>query len=98
MVERTLPPTNTNSNSTNNHFASAVSDGIATPSDSTPLDFNAVYIDNGAVGTVVVSRDGGVTSSAPYKVKGPQVLCVSGNRVMATGTSVTGGNLIWMKW
>lgn len=79
-------------------FASATDDEVVAPSDSTAVFFNALYIDNGASGTVVVSRDGGTTSSAPYAVKGPQVLTVAGDRVMATGTSIAGGNIIAMRW
>ena len=77
--------------------ASATRDGLVTPSDTTPLSFTSLYIDDGASGTIVVSRDGGVTSSPPYAVSGPQTLNVSGNRVMAV-TSVTGVNINWMQW
>lgn len=77
--------------------ASATADGSVTPSDSTPLDFDALYIGDGVSGTVTISRDGGVTSSPGYPVSGPQTLAVAGNRVMATGTSMV-GTIIWQKW
>jgi len=77
--------------------ASATDDGAVTPSDSTPLDFDALYIGDGVSGTVTISRDGGATSSPAYAVSGPQTLAVSGNRVMATGTSMT-GTIIWQQW
>lgn len=77
--------------------ASALEDGLVVPSDSTELDFDALYVGDGISGTVVVSRDGGTTSSPAYAVAGPQTLNVSGNRVMAA-TSVTGGSLIWQQW
>lgn len=78
--------------------ASAIDDGVITPSDTTPLNFDSIYIDDGASGTIVVSRDGGATSSASYAVSGPQTLAVGGDRVMATGTSIAGGNIIWQQW
>ena len=78
--------------------ASAKDDGLVTPSDSTELTFRSLYIGSGTSGTIVVSRDGGTTSSPGYDVSGPQTLNVSGNRVMATGTSLTGTNVIWQDW
>jgi hypothetical protein len=77
--------------------ASATSDGVVTKSDDTELDFDALYIDDGCSGTIIVSRDGGTTSSPPYAVSGPQVLAVSGDRVMAA-SSYSGGNVNWMQW
>lgn len=79
--------------------ANATSDGIVVKSDTTPLDFNALFVNEGVTATIVVSRDGGVTSSAPYVATGPYVLNVAGNRVMSTGTTITGAaGVIWMKW
>lgn len=78
--------------------ASAKDDGLVTPSDSTELAFRSLYIGNGTEGTIVVSRDGGNTSSPPYDVVGPQTLNVSGNRVMSTGTTLTGTNVVWQNW
>ena len=104
MGERYWNPVTSNSekqtgtDGSSHSFASATSDGIVTKSDSTVLDFNALWIDDGVTGTIVVSRDGGTTSSAPYQVVGPMILPVYGNRVMATGTTITGTNVIWMKW
>lgn len=80
-------------------FASGTSDGLVTKSDTTILDFNALFINEGVTATIVVSRDGGKTSSAPYVATGPFCLPVSGDRVMSTGTTITGApGVIWMKW
>lgn len=74
-------------------FASATSDGTVTPSDATVLDFNALYV--GGAGHVVISRDGGVTTTTYYSVPAGSILPVSGDRVMAA----TAATLItWMKW
>ena len=78
-------------------FASATSDGVVTKSDTTVLDFNALWIDDGVTATLVVSRDGGSSSSPGYQVVGPMILPVSGDRVMAASV-ISGSNVIWMKW
>jgi NADPH-dependent 2,4-dienoyl-CoA reductase/sulfur reductase-like enzyme len=78
--------------------ASASKDGLVVKSDTTRLNFDALFIGPGVTGNIVVSRDGGTTVSPAYPVVGPMTLNVSGNRVMATDTTYTGGVVIWQNW
>ena len=73
-------------------FASARSSGAVTASDSTALDFNALWI--GVAGNVTIkhtaSGDAVTYSNVPVGI-----LPVAGVRVMAA-TTATG--VVWMKW
>lgn len=74
-------------------FASANDDGEVTPSDATVLDFHALYI--GTAGDVVISRDGGSTTTTYTGVLAGCILPITGNRVMA---ATTASDIVWMKW
>lgn len=75
-------------------FASATSAGTVTPSDSTVLDFNAVYV--GGAGDVSIDLTEGGTAVVWPGVLAGTTLAVSGVRVNSTGTTAT--NMVWMKW
>lgn len=74
-------------------FASATSSGAVTASDSTELDFNALYV--GGTGNVTIKHTSAGSAVTYTNVPGGSILPVSGVRVMAatTATSIT-----WMKW
>lgn len=75
-------------------FASATSFGAVTKSDSTVLDFNAVYV--GGTGDVALKpneTDAAVTFS---NVAGGTILPVAGVRVMSTNTTAT--SMVWLKF
>lgn len=74
-------------------FQSATSSGAVTKSDTTLLDFDALYI--GGVGDVAIQHVAG-TSVTYVAVPAGTVLPVQGVRVMSTGTSAT--SIVWMKW
>jgi hypothetical protein len=75
-------------------FASATSFGAVTKSDSTVLDFNAVYV--GVTGDVAIKpneTDAAVTFS---NVPGGSILPVAGVRVMSANT--TASSMVWLKF
>lgn len=75
-------------------FASATSSGTVTKSDSTALDFNAIYVGTG--GDVAIKHSEG-GSAVPYpSVPSGSILPVAGVRVMSTGTTASG--MVWMKF
>lgn len=74
-----------------NTFSSATSAGAVTPSDSTVLDFNALYV--GGTGNVIVTVGGSdVTFSA---VPVGTILPVRGTKVKLATTATL---IVWMKW
>ena len=75
-------------------FASATSSGAVTKSDSTVLDFNAIYVGTG--GDVAIKHtEGGSAVTYPNVLPG-SILPVSGVRVMSANTTASG--MVWMKW
>lgn len=94
-----MPSTRTNGikkNTDNNQhaFASATSSGAVTKSDSTVLDFNALYVGTGGDVAIKHAEDGAAVTYT--NVPSGSVLPVSGVRVMSTGT--TAAAITWMKW
>jgi len=76
-----------------NQFASATSGGAVTKSDSTVLDFNALFV--GGAGNVSVDHTEGGTAVVYTGVPAGSILPVSGVRVNAATTAT---NITWMKW
>jgi hypothetical protein len=74
-------------------FASARDSGAVTASDSTVLDFDALYV--GGTGNVVIKHDASGSAITYTNVPGGSILPVSGVRVMAATTATS---IIWMKW
>ena len=74
-------------------FASATSSGAVTPSDSTVLDFNALFV--GGAGNVSIDHTEGGTAVVYTGVVAGTILPVSGVRVNAATTAT---NITWMKW
>ncbi len=75
-------------------FASATSAGAVTPSDTTVLDFNAIYV--GGAGNVSIDLTEGGTAVVFVAIPAGTILPVIGTRVNATGTTAT--SMVWMKW
>jgi hypothetical protein len=73
---------------------SATRYGAVTKSDTTVLNFKALYV--GGAGAVVVQKGGGDEAAVTFAaVPAGTVLYVSGNRVMAA-TAAT--NIVWLDW
>lgn len=75
-------------------FASATSSGAVTKSDSTVLNFNALYV--GGAGDVAVKHSEGGSAVTYSAVSAGTILPICGVRVMSTNTTAT--LLVWMKW
>jgi len=75
-------------------FASATESGAVTPSSTTPLTFNALYI--GTTGDVEIEHIAGRAITVYVGVPGGSILPVSGKRVLPTNTTAT--NIVWMNW
>lgn len=75
-------------------FGSATSSGAVTKSDSTPLNFNAIYV--GGAGDVAIKHTEGGSAVTYVGVPAGTILPVSGVRVMSAGTTAT--NMVWMDW
>ena len=75
-------------------FASGMNYGAVTKSDTTELDFQAVYV--GGAGDIAIAP--GTTGSAVTftGVTAGSILPVKGKRVMSTNTTAT--NMVWMNW
>ena len=74
-------------------FASAKSSGAVTASDSTVLDYHALYV--GGVGDVSIDHTEGGTAVVYTAVPAGTILPVSGVRVNAATTATS---IVWMKW
>jgi len=74
--------------------ASATSSGAVTKSDSTVLQFRAIYV--GGAGDVAIRHTEGGSVVTYVGVPAGTILPVSGVRVMSTGTTAT--NMVWMDW
>lgn len=77
-------------------FASGKELTEVTPSDSTVLDYKALYI--GGDGSVVVSVDSGVTSVTFAGLLAGTILPVRGDRVMSVGSGTTATSIVAMNW
>lgn len=75
-------------------FASATSFGAVTKSDSTVLDFNAVYV--GSTGDVAIKPNEADAAVTFASVAGGTILPVAGVRVMSTNTTAT--SMVWLKF
>jgi hypothetical protein len=75
-------------------FASATAAGAVTKSDTTVLDFTALYV--GGTGDVSVDLTEGGTAVVFVGVPAGTILPVVGTRVNSTATTAT--NMVWMKW
>lgn len=75
-------------------FSSATSSGAVTKSDSTVLDFNAVYVGTG--GDVAIKHTEGGSAVTYPSVPAGMILPVAGVRVMSANT--TASNMVWMKF
>ena len=75
-------------------YESATRYGAVTKSDTTVLNFKALYV--GGAGAVVVQRGGGDEAAVSFAaVPAGTILYVTGNRVMAA-TAAT--SIVWMDW
>lgn len=74
--------------------ASATSSGAVTKSDSTALQFRALYV--GGSGDVAIKHTETGDAVTYVGVPSGTILPVSGVRVMSTGTTAT--NMVWMDW
>lgn len=74
--------------------ASATSSGAVTKSDSTVLQFRAVYV--GGAGDVAIKHTEGGAAVTYVGVPAGTILPVSGVRVMSTNTTAT--SMVWMDW
>ena len=74
-------------------FASATSGGAVTASDSTVLDYKALWV--GGAGDVSVDHTEGGTAVVYVGVLAGSILPVSGVRVNAATTAT---NIVWMNW
>jgi hypothetical protein len=77
----------------NDSFASATSSGAVTASDSTVLDFNALYVSG--TGDVAVKHVENGLVTTYVAVPSGSILPVAGVRVMAATTATS---IVWMKW
>ena len=74
-------------------FASGTSGGAVTKSDSTVLDFHALWV--GGAGDISVDHSEGGTAVVYTGVPAGTILPVSGVRVNAATTATA---IVWMKW
>lgn len=74
-------------------FASATSSGAVAKSDSTVLDFNALYF--GATGNVTIVHTEGGSAVEYTNIPVGTILPVAGVRVNAATTATA---IVWMKW
>lgn len=74
--------------------ASATSSGAVTASDSTVLQFRALYV--GGAGNVAIKHEEGGAAVTYASVPAGSILPVSGVRVMATSTTAT--DMVWLDW
>lgn len=77
-----------------NVSASATSSGAVTKSDSTVLQFRAIYV--GGAGDVAIKHTEGGSAVTYPSVPAGTILPVSGVRVMSANTTAT--NMVWMDW
>ena len=75
-------------------FASATTSGAVTKSDSTVLDFNAVYV--GTAGDVAIKHSEAGSAVTYPSVPAGSILPVCGVRVMSANTTASG--MVWMKF
>lgn len=73
--------------------ASATNSGTVTPSDTTVLEFKALYV--GGSGNVVIKHTTDGSSITYPSVLAGTILPVKGVRVMAATTATS---LVWMNW
>lgn len=74
--------------------ASAQASGTVTKSDTTVLEFKAIYV--GGAGDVAIQHTLGGTAVTYPSVPAGTILPVQGVRVMSTNTTAT--SMVWMNW
>lgn len=84
----------TGSRGANHVAASATSSGAVTKSDSTVLQFRAVYV--GGAGDVAIKHTEAGSAVTYVGVPAGSILPVSGVRVMSANTTAT--SMVWMDW
>ena len=75
-------------------YASGMNYGAVTKSDSTSLDFNAIYVGTG--GDVAISADATSTAVTFVGVQAGSILPMKGKRIMSTNT--TASDMVWLNW
>ena len=75
-------------------FASATKSGAVTASDTTILDFHAIYV--GVGGDVAIKHETSGTAVTYVGLAAGSILPVSGVHVMSANTSAS--SLVWMRW
>ena len=75
-------------------YASGMNYGAVTPSDSTALDFQAVYV--GGAGDVAISSSATTAAVTFTGVIAGTILPIKGKRIMSTNTTAT--DLVWLNW
>lgn len=74
--------------------ASATRSGAVTKSDSTVLQFRAIYV--GGAGDVAIKHEEGGSAVTYPSVPAGSILPVAGVRVMSANTTAT--SMVWMDW
>lgn len=74
--------------------ASAQASGTVTKSDTTVLEFKAIYVGGAGAVTIKHTLDGAAVTYPA--VPTGTILPVQGVKVMSTGTDAT--NMVWMNW
>lgn len=75
-------------------FASGMNYGAVTKSDSTALDFQAIWV--GGAGDVAVSSSDATAAVTFVGVAAGSILPVKGKRIMSTNTTAT--SMVWLNW
>jgi hypothetical protein len=76
-------------------YASAKDYGAVTPSDTTVLQFDAIYV--GGAGDLAISpTEGGSDAVTLTGVTAGSIIPIRGKRVMSTNTTATA--LTWLQW
>lgn len=74
-------------------YASGMNYGAVTPSDTTALDFQAIYV--GVGGSVIVSSSDSTAAVTFLGVPTGSILPIKGKRIMVASTAT---NMVWLNW
>ena len=75
-------------------YASGMNYGAVTASDTTALDFQAVFV--GGAGDVAIAAEETGSAVTFAGMSAGTILPIKGKRVMSTNTTAT--NLVWLSW
>ncbi len=75
-------------------YASGMNYGAVTKSDTTALDFQAIWV--GGAGDVAVSSSATATAVTFAGVTAGSILPIKGKRIMSTNTTAT--SIVWLNW